>query len=114
MTKSVGAMLVFYVASQDATFNLDADITEIYGIPSPREYGVTTRWILAQIISSDEAPGQVWEYDSLGTMWLYLLPRILFSATNRTASEWFNEFKQRVEFTESFTWDNIEDPLPRG
>jgi len=113
MTKSIGSMLVLYAASQ-GSLDLDADITEVYGIPSPREYAVSTRFILTQIISSDVAPGEIWEYDSLGSMWLYLLPHIMLSATGRTATDWFEEFTRRVEFSDSFTWENIEEPPPEG
>lgn len=113
MTKSVGAMLVLYAASE-GFLDLDADITAVYGIPSPREYAVTTRLILTQIISADEAPGQMWEYDALGTKWLYLLPHIMLAASGESATKWFNKFKKRLEFSESFSWDNIEDPPPKG
>merc|ERR1719410_1853906 len=104
MTKSVGAMLVLFAASE-GELDLDVDVTEAYGIPPVREYAVTTRLILTQIIFSEHAPGETWEYDSLGTNWLYLLPRIMRVATGKTATEWFATFKERLEFSPAFTWD---------
>ena len=112
-TKSVGAFLVLMAASQ-GQLDLDADITKTYQVPSPKEYGVTTRMILTQIISADAAPGISWEYDSLGDKWLNHLPLVLQSATGKNASTWFEEFKAQAEFSKAFTWDSVNKDCHSG
>merc|ERR1712093_851490 len=70
------------------SLDLDAGITEKYGVPSPKTYEVTTRMMMAQVIGGDNRPGETWRYDELGNMWLHLFPQIIEAATEKKASYW--------------------------
>ena len=65
MTKTLGALLGGWAVTHGG-LDLDKDITQAYGVPSPKGYPVTSRQIMSQSLGGD-SPGAKWYYDAEGT-----------------------------------------------
>ena len=50
--------MIVGVGVSDGDIDVDADITDIYGVPSPRPYPVTTRGTLATVEAGDNGEGE--------------------------------------------------------
>jgi len=60
---------------------------------------------MSQAIAGTEGPGQAWDYDAGGTMWLNLLPQVFLKATGHLPSEiWEKEFAAPLGLSEQFSW----------
>jgi len=107
MTKTVGFLLVLMAASH-GELDIDADITEKYGVPSPKTYGVSCRMMMSMVLGGEAGPGELWEYDELGTMWMRVIPQVVYNATGKMATWWFQQLHQELQLSADFTWPNVE------
>lgn len=113
MTKTVGGFLILLAATEDG-LDIDADITEKYNITSPKPYRVTVRMMMAQVLGGNHRPGEMWEYDELGTMWLHLLPTVILAATGHKASYYMDRLHTRLGLSPQFTWPEVDTKWFRG
>jgi CubicO group peptidase (beta-lactamase class C family) len=113
MTKTAGGFLLLLAATEGG-LDLDVDITQKYGIPSPKPYRVTVRQMMAQIIGGEDRPGEKWRYDEMGNMYLHLFPQIIQKATGKPAMYWLTRLSQLIGLTSSFAWPNVNTMWFRG
>jgi len=113
MTKTIGGFLVLLAATQDG-LDIDADITQKYGIKSPKPYAVTLRMMMAQVTGGDHQPGEKWRYDEMGDMWLHIFPSIIQAATGHQASYYFDMLHSRLGLSNSFAWESVNYKWFRG
>jgi CubicO group peptidase (beta-lactamase class C family) len=113
MTKTAGGFLLLLAATHGG-LDLDADITQKYGVPSPKPYAITVRQMMAQVIGGDDRPGEKWRYDELGTMYLHLFPQIIEKATGKKASAWLDQLRQSIGLTSVFQWPEVDSKWFRG
>lgn len=103
MTKTLGALVVG-VAVREGRLDVTKDITETYGVVSPKSYGVTSEEIMSQKIFGG-APGQNFYYDALGTRWVNTLAQVVRKATGRTSHElWQEELQGPLGLSGQFSW----------
>mmetsp|Transcript_126495 Transcript_126495/g.269819 ORF Transcript_126495/g.269819 Transcript_126495/m.269819 type:complete len:327 (-) Transcript_126495:32-1012(-) len=108
MTKTLGALLVGWAQTR-GLLDIDADITSAYGIPSPRPYPVTTRQIMSQALAGAHGPGEAWDYDTVGGLWLNHLPQVFRAATGLLPSVvWRDHFQGPLGLGPSFSWPNVD------
>lgn len=104
MTKTLGALLMGRGVTAHGV-NIDADITQTYGVESPVGYPVTTRQIMSQTIAGKNGPGEKWEYDAVGSRWLETLPGVLRSATGvQPATLFESDLKAPLGLSSKFQW----------
>jgi len=113
MTKTVG-FLIMLMAASSGELDIDADITEKYGIPSPKTYGVSSRMMMSMVLGGETGPGELWRYDELGNMWLGMLPKVLYKATGKSATQWFQQLHASLGLSSRFTWPNVESQWAEG
>lgn len=113
MTKTLGA-LIAGVAATHAGFDIDADITAAYGVPSPRPYNVTARQIMSQALAGEHGPGEKWEYDTQGTRWIDTLPGVIKSATGHSAGEIWQKIMDTLGLSKDFKWDSVNEDWSHG
>jgi len=107
MTKTVGGFLLLMAASE-GDLDLDVDITQHYGVPSPKAYGVTTRMVMAQVLGGDNRPGEMWRYDNLGTDWLWVFPQIVLAATGKKPSHYMTKMQNILGLSKQFKFDTVD------
>jgi CubicO group peptidase (beta-lactamase class C family) len=106
MTKTVGALIAGWAVTQ-GMLDLDADITRVYGVPSPKPYGVTSRQIMSQAVADDSQPNRGWDYDMGGNRWIDTMIPVVYQATGRRPSQiWYEEFQQQLGL-EHFDWNGF-------
>lgn len=114
MTKTMGALIAGWAATYGG-LDLDADITKAYGVPSPKNYSVTSRQIMSQSLAGDDGPGEAWLYDAGGTAWINHMTRVVPAAAGRTPMQiWREEFQTRLGLSESFSWTNADSVWAHG
>ena len=103
MTKTLGALLGGWAVTHGG-LDLDKDITQAYGVPSPKGYPVTSRQIMSQSLGGD-SPGAKWYYDAEGTGWINTMARVVPAATGRNASQiWLEELQAPLGLSKDFIW----------
>lgn len=103
MTKTLGALVVGVAVGQ-GKLNVTADITETYGVKSPKRYAVTSEEIMSQKIAGS-APGQKFHYDALGTQWINRLSQVVKKATGKASHDlWHEKLYTPLGLSNKFTW----------
>jgi CubicO group peptidase (beta-lactamase class C family) len=122
-TKTMGALLMgAYVT--EGLVDIDADITETYGVPSPKEggrlpgqgdgYGVTARDIMSSALGGSQEPGQEWEYDTVGSSWLNTLPLVANASGVEPQTMFEEKFAGPMGLQDNFGWNNVNSDWASG
>lgn len=113
MTKTLGALIAGHSATH-LGLDIDADITEVYGVRSPKRYPVTSRQIMSQALAGKDAPGENWEYDAVGIEWINHMARVVPAATGKKPSDiWQQNFTEPLGF-DSLTFDTSDSVWATG
>lgn len=109
VTKTLGALIAGWAQTR-GLLDIDADITEAYGVRSPLPYPVTARQIMSQALAGNEGPGEKWEYDAAGTMWINTMPQVVENATGglRSSEIWQREFAGPLGLSAAFEWPDAD------
>lgn len=112
-TKTLGALIAGHAATY-LGLDIDADITETYGVKSPKSYPVTSRQIMSQALAGADGPGEAWSYDAVGTKWINTMTEVIVAATGKKPSEiWAEHFQGKLGF-DSLTFDDVDSVWATG
>lgn len=107
MTKTLGALIAGYAVTHKG-LDIDADITDAYGVSSPRPYPVTSRQIMSQSLAGSHGAGEKWKYDAIGHMWINTMANVTLAATGVKPTQiWKEQFEIPLGF-DSLTFDGAD------
>jgi CubicO group peptidase (beta-lactamase class C family) len=108
MTKTLGAMIMLRLQTL-GKIDIDKDITQAYGVKSPKPYPVTSRHIMTQSLNGNRGPGQSFAYDAFGSRWINRLPTIVKKATGKDAAHALEEMKKVLGLSDVFKWPLVDE-----
>jgi len=114
MTKTLGALVAGWSVTH-SQLDIDKDITDTYGVQSPKHYRVTSRQIMSQALAGKDGPGEAWAYDAVGTSWINRMTEVILAATGRKSSEiWVEELQMPLGLSKEFEWRNADSAWAYG